>query len=89
MSFAGWDGLSTPEVTTARISVPSWFGLAAYFNGRNRVAQLPALSHVAVSTERHQIIEGIVAHLAPLDLVVDLQGPYWPALLEWHAFSII
>ena len=89
MSFAGGGGLSTREVTVAGSSVPPWFGLAVYFNGRNLVTQLPVLAHVAVGTKGHQVIERVVAQLAPLDLMVDLQVLNRPALLASPFFPAV
>ena len=39
------------------------------------------LFHVAIGTQGYKIIQGVVAHLAALDLVVDLQILERPALL--------
>lgn len=35
--------------------------------------ELPVLMHVAIGTDGHKIPKRVVAQLAPLDLVVDLQ----------------
>jgi hypothetical protein len=39
------------------------------------------LTHVAVDAKGHKVIQTVIAHLAPLDLVVDLQVLQRPALL--------
>ena len=65
----------------AKSSPPSRFGPAARFGCRNRIEKLPVLPHVAIGTEGDEVIEGVVAQLAPLDLVVDLQVLERPALL--------
>ena len=57
----------------ARFSLPSRFWLAGNSNRRDRIEKLPVLSHVAVSTQRHEIRERVVPLLAPFDLVMDLQ----------------
>ncbi len=36
------------------------------------IAKLPMLGQVAIGAEGHKVIEGVVALLAPLDLVVGL-----------------
>ena len=61
--------------------LPSRFWLAAHSDGGNGTAQLPMLAHVAVGTKGHKVIDGVIAQLARLDLVVDLQVPKRPTLL--------
>ena len=51
------------------------------FGRRCGKAQWPVLLQVAVSTEGHKVFEGVVALLASLDLVVDLQILQRAALL--------
>ncbi len=46
------------------------------------------LSHVAVSTNGHKVIERIVARLAPFDLVVELQILQRAALLTAQAVPL-
>ena len=60
------------ELLQAGSSLRTWLGLGAHSGGWNSVAQLPMLFYVAVRTEGHKVPEGVVALLAPLNLVVGL-----------------
>ncbi len=62
-----------PKLPQTGSSLHTWLWLGAHSGSWNGVAQLPMLFHVTVSTQGHKVIEGVVALLAPLDLVVDLQ----------------
>ena len=75
------DNCQLPNFLQAEYSLPSWFGLVAHSDGWDRIEKLPVLPHVAIGTQSHEIVEGVVAQLAHLDLVVDLQILERPALL--------
>jgi len=83
------DARRLPALGSLRgIALGAWFGLAAQLGGWNSVAQLPMLFHVAVSTYGDQVIEGVVALLASLVLVVDLQILQRAALLTSPPVSV-
>ena len=49
------------------------FWLAAHAHGRDCIEKLPMLPHVAISAECDEVIERVVALLAALDFVANLQ----------------
>ena len=50
--------------------------------------KVSVFAHVAVSTEDHKVTEGVVAQLASLDLVIDLQILQRAALLTSPPISL-
>ena len=80
--------LSNPEMTADRVHVLPGFGLRHTRAAGIVELRLPMLSHVAVSTNGHKVIERIVARLAPFDLVVELQILQRAALLTAQAVPL-